>query len=89
MDGTHIPCIVSVHLQALISNWKGYTSQNVLVIVDFDLKFTYLVASWEGSVHDTRVLRDAQVDPSFKSRIHLRVSSTGYLLHYVTTICLV
>ena len=44
---------------------KGFTSQNVLAIVDFDMKFTYIVAGWEGSVHDAWVLRDAMSDPAF------------------------
>ncbi|KAL5576731.1 hypothetical protein UlMin_018430 [Ulmus minor] len=65
IDGTHIPCIVDAHLQAAYRNRKGYTSQNVLAVLDFDLKFTYLVAGWEGSVHDSRVLRDAMSDPAF------------------------
>ena len=65
MDGTHIPCIFPVHLQAAYHNRKGYTSQNVLAIVDFTLKFTYIVVGWDGSVHDARVLNDAQCDPTF------------------------
>ncbi|KAL5564097.1 hypothetical protein UlMin_027261 [Ulmus minor] len=65
IDGTHIPCIVDAHLQPAYRNRKGYTSQNVLAVVDFDLKFTYLVAGWEGSVHDARVLREAMSDPAF------------------------
>ncbi len=65
MDGTHIPCVVPAHLQAAYRNRKGVTSQNVLAIVDFDLKFTYIVAGWEGSVHDARVLRHAISDPAF------------------------
>ncbi|KAL5572847.1 hypothetical protein UlMin_022444 [Ulmus minor] len=65
IDGTHIPCIVDAHLQAAYRNRKGYTSQNDLAVVDFDLKFTYLVAGWEGSVHDSRVLRDAMSNPDF------------------------
>ncbi|KAL5560435.1 hypothetical protein UlMin_036646 [Ulmus minor] len=65
IDGTHIPCIVDVHLQAAYRNRKGYTSRNILTVVDFDLKFTYLVAGWEGSVHDSRVLRDSMSDPTF------------------------
>ena len=44
---------------------KGFTSQNVLAIVDFDLKFTYIVAGWEGSVHDAQVLQDAMSNPAF------------------------
>ena len=27
--------------------------------VDFDLKFTYVLAGWEGSAHDALVLADA------------------------------
>ncbi|KAL5581725.1 hypothetical protein UlMin_014167 [Ulmus minor] len=66
MDGTHVPCVVDAHLQPAFRNRKGYTSQNVLAIVDFQMKFTYVVAGWEGSVHDARVLRDAERDPSFR-----------------------
>ncbi|KAL5563365.1 hypothetical protein UlMin_033112 [Ulmus minor] len=65
IDGTHIPCIVDAHLQAAYRNRKGYMSQNVLTVVDFDLKFTYLVAGWERLVHDSRVLRYAMSDPAF------------------------
>ncbi|KAL5568944.1 hypothetical protein UlMin_025519 [Ulmus minor] len=65
IDGTHIPCIVEANLQAAYRNRKGFTSQNVLAVVDFDMKFMYVVAGWEGSVHDSRVLRDAMSDPTF------------------------
>ncbi|KAL5568920.1 hypothetical protein UlMin_025495 [Ulmus minor] len=65
IDGTHIPCIIVANLQVAYRNRKGFTSQNVLAIVDFDMKFTYIVAGWEGSVHDARVLRDAMSDPNF------------------------
>lgn len=34
-------------------------SQNVLAICNFDLEFTYILAGWEGSAHDSRVLEDA------------------------------
>ena len=66
MDGTHVLFIVDAHLQAAFRNRKGFTSQNVLAIVDFDLKFTYIVTGWEGSMHDARVLRDAQFDQAFR-----------------------
>ena len=38
---------------------KSHPSQNVLVVVDFDLRFTYVLAGWEGTAHDALVLRDA------------------------------
>ena len=38
---------------------KGITTQNVLAICDFDMRFTFVVAGWPGSVHDMRVFSDA------------------------------
>lgn len=38
---------------------KGNITQNVLVACTFDLRFTYVLAGWEGSAHDGRVLRCA------------------------------
>ncbi|KAL2905602.1 Glutamine--fructose-6-phosphate aminotransferase [isomerizing] [Bienertia sinuspersici] len=59
IDGTHVPAIVSIEMQARFRGRKGETTQNVLSMVDFDLKFTYVLAGWEGSTHDSRVLGDA------------------------------
>ena len=38
---------------------KGSCTQNVMAVVDFDLKFTYVLARWEGSAHDALVVADA------------------------------
>ncbi|PIA42475.1 hypothetical protein AQUCO_02000133v1 [Aquilegia coerulea] len=38
---------------------KLITTQNVLAACSFDLKFTYVLAGWEGTAHDQRVLDDA------------------------------
>ena len=38
---------------------KHITTQNVLVVVDFDLKFTYVLTGWEGYAHDALILADA------------------------------
>jgi hypothetical protein len=43
---------------------KHYPTQNILAAVDFDLKFTYVLAGWEGSAHDSFVLQDALSRPS-------------------------
>ncbi|XP_071685445.1 uncharacterized protein [Lolium perenne] len=42
---------------------KHYTSQNVLAVVDFDLRFTYVLARWEGSAHDVIILVDNLSSP--------------------------
>jgi hypothetical protein len=39
---------------------RKYTiTHNVLAVVDFDLRFTYVLAGWEGSAHDALILTDA------------------------------
>ena len=38
---------------------KDGTTQNVLAAISFDLKFTYVLARWEGSAYDSRMLNDA------------------------------
>ena len=46
-------------MQAAFRGGKHYTTQNVLAAVDFDLKFTNVLAGWEGSAHDALILTDA------------------------------
>ena len=38
---------------------KHTTTQNILAAVDFDLRFTYVLAGWEGSAHGALILADA------------------------------
>uniref|UniRef100_A0A0A8XVL8 DDE Tnp4 domain-containing protein n=1 Tax=Arundo donax TaxID=35708 RepID=A0A0A8XVL8_ARUDO len=36
----------------------GYATQNVLAVCDFNMRFTFIVTGWPGSVHDMRVFND-------------------------------
>ena len=45
-------------IQGMFHGRKDGSTQNVLATISFDLKFTYVLARWEGSVHDSRVLND-------------------------------
>lgn len=65
LDGTHIDVWVSSHEQPRYRNRKGHLTQNVLAVCDFDMRFTYVLAGWEGSAHDTAVWRDAQYYKGF------------------------
>lgn len=38
---------------------KGEIATNVLGVCSQDLQFIYVLAGWEGSAHDSRVLKDA------------------------------
>jgi hypothetical protein len=63
MDGTHEYAKVPAKMQAAFRGRKNNPTQNVLAAVSFDLKFTYVLARWEGSAHDATVLVDALERP--------------------------
>ncbi|KAK1684703.1 hypothetical protein QYE76_045551 [Lolium multiflorum] len=50
-------------ISAAFRGRKHYTSQNVLAAVDFDMRFTYVLAGWEGSAHDASILADSLSRP--------------------------
>ena len=60
-----MPVMVDVDVQAKYRDRKGNLSQNVLGVCSFDHKFHYILASWEGSIVDSRVLASAlsRADP--------------------------
>jgi hypothetical protein len=51
-------------MEAAFRGRKSFPTQNVMAAVDFDLKFTYLLAGWEGTAHDAVVLADALERPN-------------------------
>ncbi|KAI7964196.1 hypothetical protein MJO29_004623 [Puccinia striiformis f. sp. tritici] len=59
LDGVLIPITLPMVQQQLFRNRKGFIAQNVLAVVNFDLEFLYVLAGWEGSAHDSRVIADA------------------------------
>ena len=46
-------------IQQAFRGRKKEPTQNVMVAVGFNLKFSYILAGWEGSAHDATVLADA------------------------------
>jgi hypothetical protein len=46
-------------MSAAFRGRKHYTSQNVLAGVDFDIRFTYVLAERERSPHDVIILSDS------------------------------
>ncbi|GMI75413.1 hypothetical protein like AT5G41980 [Hibiscus trionum] len=63
LDGTHVHASVPLSIQGRFRSRKGGTTQNVLAAITFDLKFSYVLAGWEGSAHDSRILTDALTRP--------------------------
>ncbi|KAM3208103.1 hypothetical protein ACQJBY_063043 [Aegilops geniculata] len=59
IDGTHVRASVTEDMEPRCRGRKTHATQNVMAAVDFDLRFTFVLAGWEGSAHDAQVLRDA------------------------------
>ncbi|XP_039854227.1 uncharacterized protein LOC120712503 isoform X2 [Panicum virgatum] len=59
IDGTHVKLVVGKSKRIQYLNRNNETSQNVLAVCDFDMRFTFVLSGWPGSVHDMRVFKDA------------------------------
>jgi hypothetical protein len=46
-------------MEAAFHGRKSHPTQNILAAVDFDLRFIFVMAGWEGTTHDAIILRDA------------------------------
>ncbi|CAA0817225.1 Unknown protein [Striga hermonthica] len=44
---------------------KGYLAQNMMLACDFDLKFTFVLAGWEGRANDARIFNQTLSDPRY------------------------
>jgi hypothetical protein len=61
IDGSHFPASVLSTEQPKYIGHHGYSSQNVMVVCDFNMRYTFVVIGWPGSMHDTRVLQDTLI----------------------------
>ncbi|KAI3823072.1 hypothetical protein L1987_04498 [Smallanthus sonchifolius] len=59
VNGIHFPVIVGVDEQGPFRNKNGVLSQSVLAACSFNMKFHYVLAGWEGSAPDIKVLNSA------------------------------
>ena len=60
--------MVKIEDQGAFRNRKGFISQNVLAACSFDMQFQYVLAGWEGSVADSRIL-DAALERQNKLHV--------------------
>ncbi|CAN1752818.1 hypothetical protein LINPERHAP1_LOCUS4906 [Linum perenne] len=62
IDGVHVDAIIPISQQIPFRGRRGNTNHNVLCVCSFDMRFTYVVAGWEGSAHDARILTSTATD---------------------------
>lgn len=65
LDGILIDAHVAGEKSEAWRDRKGGLTQNVLAAIDFDMNFLYVLAGWEGSALDIRVLHNAMKDRGF------------------------
>ncbi|XP_072069799.1 uncharacterized protein [Arachis hypogaea] len=59
IDGTHSRVKVPRVEAPRFRGRKYHPTKNVLAACGFDMKFTYVLSSWEGTASDSRILKDA------------------------------
>nr|XP_009799802.1 PREDICTED: uncharacterized protein LOC104245816 [Nicotiana sylvestris] len=59
LDSTHVKARLSQGQEIPYIGRKGYPTQNILVVVDFNMCFTFAWAGWEGATHDSRIFGEA------------------------------
>ncbi|XP_017424686.1 uncharacterized protein LOC108333722 [Vigna angularis] len=59
IDGTHVRVKVPRSDAPRFRGRKDWPTQNVFAACDFDMKFTYILAGWEGTASDSRILKNA------------------------------
>lgn len=67
LDGTHHTMHVPEREHSTYRNRKGTLSQNVLAACSFEGRFLFVLPGWEGSAHDSTVLRDATCNHGFST----------------------
>ncbi|KAL0374179.1 UNVERIFIED_CONTAM: hypothetical protein Sradi_3333600 [Sesamum radiatum] len=59
IDGTHVKARLPQGQAIPYMGRKGYATQNILAVVDFNMCFTFVWAGWEGAAHDNRIFGEA------------------------------
>ncbi|KAF7132313.1 hypothetical protein RHSIM_Rhsim09G0200000 [Rhododendron simsii] len=67
IDGTHvmIRCKKKEDEKRFFSR-KGYATQNIMAVCDFDLTFVFASAGWEGTYHDYSIFKRCVLNPRYR-----------------------
>ncbi|CAI0462705.1 unnamed protein product [Linum tenue] len=63
VGGSHFRVKVHRDDQTRFRGCKEWPTQNVLATCNFDLQFTYVLAGWEGTASDSRIIKNAFARP--------------------------
>ena len=86
LNETHITMHILVTNCKLYKNQKSYLLQNIFVVYNFNIKFTYRLVRWEKSAYDGQILNNAikikwfQISVSKDCLGNVGYSNSDYLL---------
>ncbi|KAL2486825.1 putative harbinger transposase-derived nuclease [Abeliophyllum distichum] len=59
IDGTHVAAWAPASRQTSFRGRNTNITQNVMLVCDFDMRFSFVYSGWEGTANDSRVFVDA------------------------------
>ncbi|KAK4731346.1 hypothetical protein R3W88_024334 [Solanum pinnatisectum] len=59
LDGTHVKARLPQGQQIPYIGRKGYPTQNIFAVVNFNMCFTFAWVGWEGAAHDSHIFGEA------------------------------
>ncbi|XP_052722993.1 uncharacterized protein LOC128193494 [Vigna angularis] len=82
IDGTHVRVKVPRCDAPRFRGRKDWPTHNVFAACDFDMKFTYVLAGWEGTASDSRILKNAldRDDPLVIPQGKCYLGDAGFML---------
>ncbi|XP_068476540.1 protein ALP1-like [Phaseolus vulgaris] len=82
IDGTHVRVKVPRADAPRFRGRKDWPTQNVFAACDLDMKFTYVLAGWEGTASDSRILKEAFIgeDPLVIPEGKYYLGNVGFML---------
>ena len=85
LDGCHVDVSVVAADEGRYRNRKQDITTNMLGVVDWNMKFLYVLPGWEGSASDSRVLRDTMRNDRQDAFVipHGMIVSLGILFLFV------
>ncbi|CAN0919914.1 hypothetical protein LINGRAPRIM_LOCUS2817, partial [Linum grandiflorum] len=66
IDGVQVDAIIPTDQQIPFRGRKTTTTQNVMCVCSFDMLFTYVMAGWEGTANDSRILLETASNNAYQ-----------------------
>ncbi|CAN0872727.1 hypothetical protein LINGRAHAP2_LOCUS10196 [Linum grandiflorum] len=79
INGVHIDACIPIDQQVRFRGRKTTTTQNVMCVCSFDMLFTYIVAGWEGTANDSRILSET----AYNGANHFPMPPQGMIYIYI------